>query len=369
MKTVRVDLGRRSYDVLIGSGMFARISRFFSTYGIGRRLFLVSNRPVFQLFGEAILEQLRKAAFEVTEILIPDGEEHKNLETVQKVYTSLVDRKADRSSTLVAIGGGVVGDIGGFVAATFLRGISYLQIPTTLLSQVDSSVGGKTGVNLSSGKNLIGSFYQPHLVCVDTDTLATLPTREFQSGLYEVLKYGLIYDRTFFEYFERRLIDIQQRKSKVLVEVISRCCEIKGEVISKDEGEKDLRRILNFGHTFGHALEAAVGFRGLTHGEAIAYGMLAATSLSHQQGLLDVSTRDRIIRCIRRVGKLPSIHSIGARIVREAMQRDKKCQNGRVVFVLLQDIGKTSFRDNIQEQTLNEMCEQLTLNVQKGNAF
>ena len=360
MKTVQVSLGERSYDILIGPNLLDEVQDFFEKYRLGKRVFLISNTGVFQLYGQRLREKLSAGGFEVTEILIPDGEKYKTLQTVENVYTYLIAQRVDRFATLAALGGGVTGDIVGFVAATFLRGIPYIQIPTTLVSQVDSSVGGKTGVNHCLGKNMIGAFYQPHLVYVDINTLETLPKREFQSGLYEVVKYGLIYDLEFFEYFEEHLEQIQQRIPKALENVISRCCEIKAEVVSLDERENDLRRILNFGHTFGHALETAVGFHGITHGEAVAYGMLAASRLSALEGLIDTSTWERIAACIYQIGELPSIEKVSSEQIQEAMERDKKRQEGRIVFVLLRDIGKTVIQTDLQER-FSEIWDHLRL--------
>lgn len=360
MKTVHVNLGERSYDILIGPDLLHQVQEFFKKYRLGRRVFVLSNTAVFDLYGPEFLERLSAGGFEVTEILIPDGETFKNIHTVENIYTYLIAQRADRSATLVALGGGVTGDIVGFVAATFLRGIPYIQIPTTLVAQVDSSVGGKTGVNHHMGKNLIGAFYQPHLVCVDTNTLSTLPDREFQSGLYEVVKYGLIYDVKFFEFFEEQLEQIRRRVPEALETVISRCCEMKAEIVSLDERETDLRRILNFGHTFGHALEAAAGFHGITHGEAVAFGMLAASRLSALEGLIDAPTWERIAACIYRIGDLPSIENVSTKQIQEAMERDKKRQEGRIVFVLLQAIGKTVIRADLQGQS-SEIWESLRL--------
>lgn len=358
MKTLHVHLGERSYDILIASRLLEGISPLFDKYGVGRRLFVVSNTTVFQLYGQDLLKQLSQGGFEVTEILIPDGEKYKNLETVDNIYTYLIAQRADRYSVLVALGGGVTGDIVGFAAATFLRGIPYVQMPTTLVSQVDSSVGGKTGVNHHRGKNMIGAFYQPHLVCIDIDTLETLPDREFQSGLYEVVKYGLIYDAEFFRYVVDHLDDIRSRVPEVLETIISRCCEIKAEITSLDEKESDLRRILNFGHTFGHALEAATSFYGLTHGEAVAYGMLAAVRLSEAKGLLDDSTCREIVRCIQGIGDLPSLEHVPTERVLEAMERDKKRRDGRTVWVLLKGIGKTVMESDIRDN-LAELWDQV----------
>jgi len=237
----------------------------------------------------------------------------------------------------------------GFVAATFLRGIACVQMPTTLLAQVDSSVGGKTGVNHQKGKNLVGAFHQPRLVLIDTATLSTLPEREFQSGVFEIVKYGLIYDSSFFSFLESELDDLLARKEETLEQVIARCCEIKAEVTSQDERESDLRRILNFGHTFGHALEVATSYVRLTHGEAVALGMLAATELSRELDLLDSVAAEQAARLIRGVGPLPSIESIGYPELLEAMEHDKKRQEDVVHFVLLDRIGHTEIRGDVEE--------------------
>lgn len=365
MKTVRVNLGDRSYDILIGPGLLQQLSGIFTSQGIGPRLFLVANLQVFNLYGERVLRELSRDGREVTHILIPDGEAHKNLETVETIYTYLIAQKADRNCTLVALGGGVTGDVAGFVAATFLRGIPYVQIPTTLLAQVDSSVGGKTGVNHRLGKNLIGAFYQPHLVCVDTDTLETLSPREFQSGLYEVLKYGLIYDAEFFEFLEKHLPRVKSRAPEILEEVIGRCCEVKAEVISLDEREADLRRILNFGHTFGHALEAATRFQSLTHGEAVGYGMLAESALSRQLQYIEEADFQRIARAIHSLGALPPV-SVPFPEIREAMNRDKKRHEDRIVFVLLKQIGKTVIRKDLDEELLARVWDEVRRVVPQG---
>lgn len=358
VKKVYVDLGSRSYDILIEAGLAKQLSNFFDERELRKRIFLVSNDSIFKLIGENLLDNLQDNGYEVSEILIPDGEKYKNLETVENIYSCLVDQRADRTSMLVALGGGVIGDITGFAAATFLRGISYVQIPTTLLAQVDSSVGGKTGVNYGWGKNMIGSFYQPHLVCIDPESLSTLPQREFQSGLYEVVKYGLIYDQQFSKLVHNSLENIQNRDPVVLESIIGRCCEIKSEIVSNDETETDLRRILNFGHTFGHALEAVAQFQGITHGEAVGYGMIAATHLSVVEGYLDSSVADNIIRKILQVGSLPSIHMFPTEDILEAMSRDKKRLGMQNFFVLLKEVGKTIVIGNVSEKVLAEVWEE-----------
>lgn len=355
MKTVRVELGNRAYGILIGPKMLAEIGKVFQEHQIGGRIFVITNPVVFDLYGEGVLSALCQQGFSVVHLLIPDGEPSKTLHTVENIYTYLIAQKADRRSTLVALGGGVTGDIVGFVAATFLRGIPYVQLPTTLLSQVDSSVGGKTGVNHRLGKNMIGAFYQPHLVCIDTKTLTSLPEREFRSGLYEVIKYGLIYDRDFFDFVEKNLSGILNRQDSFLERIISRCCEIKAEVIAIDEREENLRRILNFGHTMGHALEAATEYERFKHGEAVAYGMLAAAHLSHREGLIDETALNRMCRTICAVGSLPSAADISFEQLSVALRRDKKREDDQTVFVLLNEIGQTEIRSGFEETLLEEM--------------
>ena len=361
MKTVHVKLGARSYDILIASGLLKSVPGCFESYNIRRRLFLVANPKVFKLYGEDLTANLAAAGFQVTQILIPDGEKYKSLQTLENIYTYLIAQGADRQSAIVALGGGVTGDLAGFAAATFHRGIPYVQIPTTLLAQVDSSVGGKTGVNHSLGKNLIGAFYQPNLVCIDVQTLNSLPERELQSGLYEALKYGLIYDSAFYEYFESHMDEIRGRIPEAIEAVISRCCEIKAEITSIDESEADLRRILNFGHTYAHAIEAAAGYAGITHGEAVAYGMIAAVRVSREKGYLDDSTAERLARCISSVGPLPPIDSLSADDVFEAMARDKKRQHDQIHFVLLKKIGQTTVESNIKEESLRAIWLSLAI--------
>lgn len=359
MKTVHVDLGERSYNILIQPGLLSQVAQQLEDLRVNSRLFLVSNPVVYDLFGEKLQERLREQGFDVTEILLPDGETAKTLDTVERAYTDLSSHGADRQSAVVALGGGVTGDIAGFVAATYMRGIPYLQIPTTLLAQVDSSVGGKTGVNHRAGKNMIGAFYQPTLVCIDPETLLTLPEREFRSGLFEVIKYGLIYDAEFFAFLELELEKIQRRVPEVLEKVVARCCEIKSEVTTRDEKELDLRRILNLGHTFGHGLEAACQFQRVTHGEAVAYGMIAASHLSQRMGLLDADSCQRIVEAIRRVGDLPSIDTVPTQEVLDAMKLDKKRRGDRTVVVLLEEIGRAVIRDDVPLDDLRQVWDRI----------
>lgn len=366
MEMVRVELGSRSYEILIEPGLMERIGSVTADRIPERRLFLITNPVVGDLYLEQVRQSLESAGFDVTHLLVPDGEPAKNLHTVENIYTYLIAQKADRRSTLAALGGGVTGDIVGFVAATFLRGVPYIQIPTTLLAQVDSSVGGKTGVNHSLGKNLIGAFYQPRLVCVDPNTLRTLSEREYRAGLFEVIKYGLIYDEDFFAYLESHLDALKERNPADLVRVIHRCCEIKAEVIAQDEREGGLRQILNFGHTIGHALEAATDYERFKHGEAVAYGMLAAARLSREAAGLDESALNRIRNITFHLGPLPSAADISFGDLLEAMQRDKKRRDDQLVFVLLPSIGQTKILSGFSEELLTRVWLQTIADMEQG---
>ena len=305
MRNVTVPLGNRSYCIKIGAGLLRRLGTECRRLGLGSRCAVVTDGNVAPFYARAAHAALAEAGFEPVLITVPAGETAKNLKTVQLCYDQLVAQRFERKSFILALGGGVVGDLAGFVAATYLRGIPFVQAPTTLLAQVDSSVGGKVGVNLPAGKNLVGAFYQPRLVLCDLDTLATLPAREYRAGLAEVIKYGIIYDAAFFRRLERQMPTLLKREPKTLAAVIARCCEIKAEVVRQDETENGLRAILNFGHTIGHALEAISNYGKYLHGEAISLGQVAAARLSVR--LLGLPPRDleRITALFRRAG-LPS---------------------------------------------------------------
>lgn len=359
MRVVHVDLAHRSYPIYIAAHLLDKIAALFRESSISRRIFLVVTPNVFELYGGKLTGTLQEAGFETTAIFIPDGERTKSIHTVENIYTFLIAQRAERSSTIVAVGGGVTGDIAGFAAATYLRGVPYVQVPTTLLSQVDASVGGKTGVNHPHGKNLIGAFYQPTLVCVDLTTLSTLPERDFRSGVYEILKYGIIYDREFFEYLDNHLEALLSRDEEVLEYVICRSCQIKGEVISQDEQERDLRRILNFGHTYAHALEVATHFHEITHGEAVGWGMLATIRLSRMIGRIDQETADRLSRVISRVGDLPNVAEVAPETLLEAMERDKKRINGLNLFLIVDEIGKVSPQQDLATDLIRKAWKQI----------
>ncbi len=353
---VLVELGPRSYRIQIRPGLLNDLDDKVRIFDFGQ-LFLVSDRRVYDLFGRRLISG---SGLDAVPVLIPEGEQYKRLQTLDTIYSALIRAGADRTSAILALGGGVVGDIAGFAAATFMRGIPFVQIPTTLLAQVDSSVGGKTGVNHPLGKNLIGAFHQPVAVFADTETLTTLAEREFQSGLYEVIKTGLIRDGAFFDMLETNLDSIIRKDVAVLVDVVTRCCQIKAEVVSHDEREGGLRKILNLGHTFGHGLEAATDYRLLTHGEAVAYGMKAAAILSSRLGLLDKESVKRIVDCLHRVADLPAIDHVSFSSVREAMRRDKKVRRGRETLVLLRAVGAAEIVEAPEEGLLREVWEAAT---------
>ena len=356
---VRVDVhaGSRESTIWIGDGVADRAGSLIDAQLPGGKRFIVSSPGVWRFHGERIARALGGG----DPILIPDGERFKNLQSVSRIYDALVRAGADRGSTVVAVGGGVIGDTAGFAAATFLRGVALVHIPTTLLAQVDSSVGGKVGVNLAQGKNLIGAFHQPALVLTDPLLLATLPRREFRSGLYEVVKYGMIASRDLFERVARDTTAIFAREARVLLPAIVESCRIKADVVSRDERESDLRRILNYGHTVGHALEAVTKYRRFRHGEAIAYGMLAAADLAVARGALADLERQALARLIAQLGPLPPLVDLPIAEVLDAIGRDKKVVRGTLHFVIAIQIGATMTIDDVTEAELRAVLERLGL--------
>ena len=337
MHTLQVDVGHSSYPITIGAGLLGDRD-LLGTQIPGHDLLIVTNTTVAKLYLPKLTGSF--AQRRIAECILPDGEQHKTLQTAGWVFDALVGSKMNRDVTVLALGGGVVGDIAGFAAACYQRGVGYVQLPTTLLAQVDSSVGGKTGVNHSAGKNLIGAFYQPRAVIVDTDALKTLPDRELKSGLAEVIKYGCVWDPLLFEWLDRNIAALLARDPDALTYAISRSCEIKAKIVARDEREHDLRAILNFGHTFGHAIEAATGFETYLHGEAVAIGMLMAADLSHRLGLIDAAVKGRIHDLLRRTGLPTETPRVGAARILELMQMDKKVQAGAVRLVLLEKLGR-----------------------------
>ena len=337
VQTLQVDVGHTRYPIFIGPALLGDAD-FLRGHIVGRELMIVTNATVAPLY----LAPLRRALSDrrIAECILPDGEQHKTLQTAARVFDALVGNKMHRDATVLALGGGVVGDIAGFAAACYQRGIGYVQMPTTLLAQVDSSVGGKTGVNHAAGKNLIGSFYQPLSVVADTDTLATLPDRELRAGLAEVIKYGCVWDPLFFDWLEGNLDLLLARNADALGYAIFRSCEIKATIVAKDEREQNLRAILNFGHTFGHAIEAATAYQKYLHGEAVALGMLLAADLSLRLGMLDPAIKDRIGKILQRAGLPTEAPRIGAEKAMELMRMDKKVLSGTLRLVLMEKLGR-----------------------------
>ncbi len=346
MKTrkVVVALGDRSYEITIKRGVLDEVGPLVKGLGLKGRAAVISNPLVFGLYGERTLKGLNEAGFDAVAITVPDGEEYKNQTELSAIYDSLIAHKMERSSPIVALGGGVIGDMAGFAAATFLRGVPYIQVPTTLLSQVDSSVGGKTGVNHPRGKNLIGSFYQPKAVFIDPDVLKTLDGREVRAGLAEVVKYGVIRDKGFFEFLEKNSGKLTGLGPEI-EEAIERSCAIKADVVGRDETETGLRSILNFGHTFGHAIEALSGYGSFRHGEAVAIGMVMASDLSAALGLCAPSTGARVKGLLGSLGLPIGPPRITVDKWMESMKLDKKVKDGKIRFILAEDIGRVALRE------------------------
>ncbi|MEW6416788.1 MAG: 3-dehydroquinate synthase [Nitrospirota bacterium] len=356
MEKIRVELGERSYDILIGGNILEGIGDNLKAFGLSPKIGLVSNPTVFPLYGERVSDSVKKAGFDLLTVIIPDGEEYKDLLWVQHIYDELLKHKLDRSSALIALGGGVIGDITGFAASTYMRGISYIQVPTTLLAQVDSSVGGKTGVNHQLGKNMIGTFWQPGLVWIDIETLRTLPERELLAGLAEVIKYGVIWDRELFDFLEYNKDKILNLNIDALNHIIKRSCEIKAEVVSRDERESGLRAILNYGHTIGHAVETVTGYKRFLHGEAVAIGMCIEAMLSQDIGLIDNNQVLRIKRLIDLYG-LPSEMPVDINNNRifSSMQLDKKAVAGELKFILPEKIGSVRIYKGATEKSIRKL--------------
>ena len=350
MPTVQVSLENRSYPIRVGSGLLAGLGQECARLGLGRRCAVITDANVGPLFSGGVLASLGDAGFETVLLTVPAGEQAKSLSVVARCYDQLAEHRLERKSFIVALGGGVVGDLAGFVAATYLRGLPFVQVPTTLLAQVDSSVGGKVGVNLKAGKNLVGAFHQPRLVLCDLAAFASLPEREFRAGLAEVIKYGIIYDVALFRRLERDLDRILARDESVLALVVARCCSIKAEVVEQDETETGLRAILNFGHTIGHGLEAISSYGHYLHGEAISIGQVAASQLSVRTGFSGAEIA-RVRALFSRAGLPVSVrldHKQRTRLF-AAMRLDKKVSGGAVRFVLAQRLGKVGWGQEVPD--------------------
>jgi 3-dehydroquinate synthase len=339
--TLNVDLGERSYPIAIGPGLLDDAALLVRHVN-GRQVAIVTNTTVAPLYLQQVAAPLRAAGRDVLEIILPDGEQYKTWESLMQIFDALLAHKCDRKTTLVALGGGVIGDLTGFAAASYMRGVPFVQIPTTLLAQVDSSVGGKTGLNHPLGKNMIGAFYQPRAVLADTSTLATLPARELAAGLAEVIKHGAILDAAFFDWLEQNMDKLVARDPVALAHAIARSCEIKADVVRRDEREGGLRAVLNFGHTFGHAIEAGLGYGNWLHGEAVGCGMVMAADLSQRLGQVDAATVARIKALVAAAGLPVAAPDLGTARWLELMEVDKKNEGGAIRFILLKPLGSPS---------------------------
>ena len=350
MDPVRIDVSTpsRAYAITLGDGVLDRARRLLDELRLPERRFIVSSPLVWRLHGLRVARAIGPAE----PILVPDGERFKQMPTVSRIYEALIRANADRASTLITFGGGVIGDMAGFAAATYLRGIALVHVPTTLLAQVDSAVGGKVGVNHALGKNLIGAFYQPHSVLIDPSILSTLPRREFRAGLYEVIKYGMTSSTPLFDRIVRDRDAIFAKDRSALTGIIAESCRIKASVVAADEHEAGPRRVLNFGHTTGHALEAVTKYRRYRHGEAVAYGMLVAADLAASRGALADRDRKALADLIASLGPLPPIADVGVGEIFEAMQHDKKIIAGRLHFVLPTSVGSSTIVDDVTEKEM-----------------
>ncbi|HSI44414.1 MAG TPA: 3-dehydroquinate synthase [Methylotenera sp.] len=357
MQTLKVDLADRSYPIYIGSKLLSNIDLILPHLK-RKNVAIITNTTVAPIYLDKLKNTLETAGVKVISIILPDGEAYKNADTLNSIYDALLQNRCERSTTLIALGGGVVGDLTGYAAATYLRGVPFIQIPTTLLSQVDSSVGGKTGINHPLGKNMIGAFYQPQAVLADIDTLQTLPDREFSAGMAEVIKYGLIRDADFFDWIEVNIEGLMQLKERELSYAIFRSCQNKAEVVARDEHENGERALLNLGHTFGHAIENAMGYGIWLHGEAVAAGTMLAADLSQRMGWLTLQGISRIKK-IFEAAKLPvTAPNLGVDKYLDLMSMDKKVADGKIRLILQQEIGKSIITSDYDVNLLKETLTQ-----------
>lgn len=356
--TIRVELGENSYDIAIAKGKLAQLGQHLSRLKLGQKILIISNPEIFGHYGDTVVSSLHTAGFEVCTHLIPAGEQYKNLASIQKIYDSALDHRIERSSTMLALGGGVIGDMTGFAAASWLRGINFVQVPTSLLAMVDASVGGKTGVNHPQGKNLIGAFYQPKFVMIDPTVLATLPVREFRAGMAEVIKYGVIWDRNLFEQLEaaEHLDSYAAIDGDLLDLILERSCQAKADVVSQDERESGIRAILNYGHTLGHAVESLTNYKQFVHGEGVAIGMVLAGAIAESMSLWTGAEGDRQAKLIQKVG-LPTAcpPELQIRDILRTLQSDKKVRAGKVRFILPTKIGEVMITDQVSAELITDV--------------
>ena len=366
MKIIPVELGRRSYAIYLNNGLFSELGRLYREHELGEQVAVITDRTVQKLYGAQALQSLKAAGLRAQIIPVPAGESSKSLAWADRLYERLIRTGVDRQATIIALGGGVVGDLAGFVAASYLRGIAFVQLPTTLVGQVDSAIGGKTGLNHRLGKNLIGAYHQPRFVLIDPELLSSLPLGEWRSGWAEVLKYALIQDAEFFAQLEalspgpdKVLAEVLSENAELLRGIIARCCRIKAQIVSEDEREAGRRELLNFGHTIGHALEAVTGYRRFRHGEAVAWGMLAAAWLSREQGLLAQEPWGRIERLLSSFELPRDLSGCEDEALLAAMRRDKKSRAGQIRLVLLSDIGRATRGQVANEAELRQAFDYL----------
>lgn len=352
MRRLSIDLGERSYEILIGPGLRRRAGEFLKTVFNPSRVVIITHPSINKLYGKEVAENFSAQGWTTDIIEVPEGESSKSLSQAEKLYDHLLELNCDRKSVLVALGGGVIGDLVGFIAATYQRGIPFVQIPTTLLSQVDSSVGGKTAVNHPKGKNMIGAFYQPRLVVADLETLATLPEKEYRAGLAEIVKYGVISDAKLFEYLEMHHEKILNLDHDCLTHIIETSCAIKAEVVEKDERESHYRMILNFGHTLGHAIESLTGYSRFVHGEAVAIGMVRAAELSHSMGKCPDEVPKRLQDLLIKLGLPVEMPELDSSAVIESLYHDKKTMDRKIKFILVKEIGVIEIVDQVSEDEI-----------------
>ena len=354
MKKIRIDLAERSYDIIIGQGLLGQVGSLLSHLVKSKSAIIVTHPSINKLYGTALRTGLENEGIKALTFEVPEGESCKSIHQAEKLYDRLIENHCGRETPLIALGGGVVGDLTGFVAATFLRGVPYIQIPTTLLSQVDSSVGGKTAVNHERGKNLIGAFYQPKLVVIDLGSLKTLPKDEFRAGLAEIIKYGIIEDPLLFAYLEDNTEKILNQDRDCLLHIIETSCSIKAKVVEKDEKESRYRMVLNFGHTIGHAIEALTSYSMFKHGEAVAIGMIYAAKFSHITGQCSHDVVDRIQSLIKKFGFITELPDFPPEQYIESMYLDKKAMDKKIRFITVRELGSVDIVDAISEQSMTE---------------
>lgn len=360
LSKIVVNLEKNAYEIAIAPNLLSQIGEHLTRLDIGQKLVVVSNSMIFDEYGNQLIEALKSAGFSVSYHIIPAGERHKTLLSVQKIYDTALENYIERSSTFIALGGGVIGDMTGFAAATWLRGINVIQVPTSLLAMVDAAIGGKTGVNHPQGKNLIGAFHQPKFVLIDPQVLKTLPSREFRAGMAEVIKYGVIWDQDLFQQLEaaERLDELDHLSSDLLQTILTHSCQAKADVVSQDEKEGGLRAILNYGHTVGHAIESLTGYRLVNHGEAVAIGMVVAGKIAVKMGYWSEEESQRQDQLIMKAGLPTTVpHMLEIEDILEALKSDKKVKSGKVRFVLPETIGKATITDEVSPDIVSEVVK------------